>query len=409
MNEAKTRVLFINSPDGFGADTWIHALLMRNLDRERFDVFAACAVGPGGARTAAFDAFAKIPDMTLLPTNFGRSIVGRSPLQKIASLPAGVAFATSLFGLAAYVRRHHIRIVHSTDRPRDAVSCAVVAALGGAKAVIHIHVKYGDWMGRAVRWAFGRADALVGISAFVSRSLEANGYPGARVHTILNSIDPASWDFGIDPLPVRRELGIPPEAPVVMSASRLFRWKGHTDLLRAIAAVHRDLPEVRLLIVGADDAIAGGAGFMEELKGLAKDLGIAQSVQFTGHRTDMARLLAAADVFALASFEEPFGLVFAEAMAMKRPVVALDTGGVPEVVTHGETGLLSPPGDLPSLAANISTLLRDPALRATMGEKGRRRVEAEFNPRRMARDAERLYGDLLLSPKDQSSPSTVKA
>jgi glycosyltransferase involved in cell wall biosynthesis len=409
MHSSKARVLFINSPDGFGADTWIHALLMRNLDRERFDVFAACAVGPGGAHTAAFDAFAQIPNLTLRPTNFGRSIVGRSRLQKIASLPAGAAFAASLFGLAAYVRRHHIQIIHATDRPRDAVSCAVVAALTGAKSVIHIHVKYDNWMGPAVRWAFRRADALVGVSVFVARSLEANGYPAARVHAILNAIDPVAWDSSIDPAPVRRELGIAPDAPVVMSASRLFRWKGHTELLRAIAAVHRDLPAVRLLIVGAEDTIAGGAGFMDELKGLAKELGISQNVLFTGQRTDMARLLAAADVFAMASFEEPFGLVFAEAMAMRRPVVALETGGVPEVVRHGETGLLSAHGDLSAMAANILTLLRDPALRKAMGDNGRRRVEAEFNPRRMASDAERLYGDLLLSPTGQSSHSAVKA
>jgi glycosyltransferase involved in cell wall biosynthesis len=111
----------------------------------------------------------------------------------------------------------------------------------------------------------------------------------------------------------------------------------------------------------------------------------------------------------MASFEEPFGLVFAEAMAMRRPVVSLDSGGAPEVVRHGETGLLSAPRDLPSMTANILTLLRDPALRATMGENGRRRVEAEFTPRRMASDAERLYSELLLSPTGQSSPSAVKA
>jgi len=106
------------------------------------------------------------------------------------------------------------------------------------------------------------------------------------------------------------------------------------------------------------------------------------------------RLLAASDVFAMPSFEEPFGLVYAEAMAMKRPVVALDNGGTPEVVDHGKSGLLSSPDDLPALAANLLTLLRDPALRARMGEYGRKQVELRFSPDRMARDMAAVYDRL---------------
>ena len=77
------------------------------------------------------------------------------------------------------------------------------------------------------------------------------------------------------------------------------------------------------------------------LREQARELGIEKNVIFTGPRSDIAELLAACDVFALPSFEEPFGLVFAEAMAMKRPVVALANGGTPEVVEHGKCGLLS--------------------------------------------------------------------
>jgi glycosyltransferase involved in cell wall biosynthesis len=87
--------------------------------------------------------------------------------------------------------------------------------------------------------------------------------------------------------------------------------------------------------------------------------------------------------------------VFAEAMAMKRPVVALDNGGTPEVVRHGETGLLSRPGDIEALASNLSLLLADPSLRARMGDAGRRNVEARFTPAELARGIERIYSSLL--------------
>jgi glycosyltransferase involved in cell wall biosynthesis len=106
-------------------------------------------------------------------------------------------------------------------------------------------------------------------------------------------------------------------------------------------------------------------------------------------------LLAACDVFSLPSFEEPFGLVFAEAMAMKRPVVALDSGGTPEVVVHGQCGLLSSPGDIDTLAANLLRVLGDPALRAQFGEYGRSRIEEHFTPQRMASDFAALYARML--------------
>jgi glycosyltransferase involved in cell wall biosynthesis len=193
---------------------------------------------------------------------------------------------------------------------------------------------------------------------------------------------------------VRREFGIAPDAPLVASASRLFHWKGHPHLIRAVDVVRRELPGVRLLIAGEDDKLAGGKGHLDELQALVSELGMKDHVIFAGQRRDMPRIFAAGDVFALASFEEPFGLVFAEAMAMKRPVVGLDSGGAPEIVDHGGSGFLAPRGDVDALAAHLLTLLRDPALRARMGEHGRRRVEESFAPRRFARDAEALYDQL---------------
>jgi glycosyltransferase involved in cell wall biosynthesis len=265
----------------------------------------------------------------------------------------------------------------------------------GAKSVVHLHVAYGDWMSRPVRWAFRSADALMVISKFVAASLVKNGYRREKIHIVLNAIDPDAWDYRRDPGPVRREFGISDTAPVIVCAARLFHWKGQADLLRAIDIVRREFPDVRLLIVGTDDRLAMRTSFMAELKDLARDLGLFDHVVFTGQRADMAAVMAAADVFALPSFEEPFGLVFLEAMAMKKPVAAVDNGGTPEVVEHGKSGLLSPPRDIPALAANLLALLRDAALSARLGDYGRHQVEARFTPERMARDAEGVYDALV--------------
>lgn len=382
------RILFLNSPESFGADTWIHGLLLRHLDRGRFELHAACPPD-----TKSFAALSAIEGVRVRPTRFGPSLTsGAGRLEKIAE---AARLLPAMAGLAAYIRKHDIRILHASDRPRDAVACAALARITGASALIHLHVKCDDWIGGAVRWAFRRADALVGISAFVSRSLTDRGYRAGRVHTVLNSIDPSQWDPDTDPAPVRRELGIAQDAPVISCISRLFHWKGHRELLRAFAKVRAALPEARLLLVGAEDVLAGTPHYTRELEQLAAELGLGQSVRFTGPRADVARMYAAGDVFALPSFEEPFGLVFAEAMAMRRPVVALDNGGTPEVVEHGRTGLLSPPADVDALAGNLLALLRDPERRARMGAAGRARVEALFAPARMAVDMSAVYERVL--------------
>jgi glycosyltransferase involved in cell wall biosynthesis len=408
----KTGVLFLSSAEQPGADTFIHMLVMRGLDRSRFDVHVA---GPsGGPGTRAFDMIAAIPDLRVRPSDFGPSLFGRSTWSKAARIVGALPTLTSFAALALYVRRHRITVLHSTDRPRDAVACAALGKLTGARSVIHVHLKCADWMSRAVRRAMGQVDALVGVSEFVARSLVQCGYPAPKTHAVLNAIDVDAWDYRLDPAPARHDLGIPDGAPVIACAARLFRGKGQDDVIRALLAIRPEFPDVRLLIIGSDDRQAMSASFTEELKELARDLGLAEHVIFTGHRTDMAALLAASDVFALPSFEEPFGLVFLEALAMKKPVVALNNGGAPEVVEHGRSGLLSPAGDQAALAANLLTLLRNPSLRSAMGEYGRRQVEARFTPARMAQDVERVYATLA-SPSwshrgaaQPGTPSTVR-
>jgi glycosyltransferase involved in cell wall biosynthesis len=395
--QRKTGVLFVNSPVRLGADTFIHTQIMRSLDRSRFDVHVACSAGKPGDRTPAFEVLSAIPELHLRPSNFGPSLNGLSTIDKAVQLLGSLPTVASFASLASYIHRHRIRLIHSTDRPRDAVSCVLLAKLTGAKSIVHVHVKCAEWMGRSVRTAMAHADALVGVSKFVSGSIVEFGYEANKTHTVLNAIDLASWDYRLDSSSVRRELGVPSGAPLIACAARLFRGKGQDWVIRAISEVRREVPDVRLLIIGQDDRDAMRTSFTAELKMLVCELGLTENIIFTGFRADMAALFGASDVFALASLEEPFGLVYLEAMAMKKPVVGLDTGGTPEVVEHGKSGLLSAFGDTTAFARNLVTLLRDPALRHRMGEYGRRQVEAHFTSIRMARDVESLYATLVPS------------
>jgi glycosyltransferase involved in cell wall biosynthesis len=230
----------------------------------------------------------------------------------------------------------------------------------------------------------------------VTGTVLALGRPSSEVHTVLNAIDVSRWDPQTDGLALRAELGIPEDALLLASVSRLFSWKGQRELLQAFAIVRAEQPKLKLMIVGKD-ASGPDEPYLRELRELAAKLQVSDDVVFTGARSDIARVMAACDVFTLPSFEEPFGLVFLEAMAMAKPVVAIDNGGTPEVVEHGRSGLLSPPWDIAALAANIATLAKDSEIRRRFGEQGRSRALSQFDAPRMAADAARAYRAVLAS------------
>ena len=390
----KIGVLFIHAQDELAADGAVHADLMRFLDRDKFEVHVACTSGEGRGEPPSLRTLRQISGLRVRPTQFLPAGFGRDLSGVRQLVPALHAVPKDFWDLRRYVTANRIRIIHSTDRPRNAVYSVLLAKLTSAKSIVHVHVKWSNEYSRAARWGVEQADAVFSISKYVTGTVIGMGRAPADVHTVLNAIDPARWDAAAEGASLRRELGVPENVPLLASVSRLFKWKGQRELLQAFAKVRAEHPDTRLLIVGQDVSGAGDS-FTRELKQLTTELELSEHVIFTGGRSDIPRVMAACDVFTLPSFEEPFGLVFLEAMAMMKPVVAIDNGGTPEVVEHGRSGLLSAPWDIPELAANINRLVGDPALRASMGQRGRQRVLEYFNAQRMASDAARAYEAVL--------------
>jgi glycosyltransferase involved in cell wall biosynthesis len=390
----KTRVLFVNTPTcrPMGADTWVHTQIIGRLDRATHELHVALVAGRPGQRTPMFDALQGVTGVRLRPVNFGPEVSGRSLAGRLAALIATLPALVSLASLARYVRQQRIDVIHTSDRPRDALACVVIARLTRVPCVVHVHTAWGPWMGRMVRWTLRRADALIAVSDFVGRSLIGAGQPPDRVHVVLNAIDLDSWKPGIERDAARNELALEPGNLAVLTVCRLAPEKGPAQLIEAVARVRGEHPETRLLIAGLD--LSADQWFAAELAGLVRRRGLDGEVRFLGWRDDVARLMAAADVYAMPSTGEPFGLVFAEAMAMKLPVLGLDDGGTPEVVEHGRSGLLSTDDDVDALAANLARLLGNPDLRRQLGEYGRRRVEATFTTERLARDVADTYARL---------------
>lgn len=388
------RVLFVFSPTQPGADTWVQLLAARYLVQCGVEVHAAVQKPDRAAQPCAtHSAVAAIPGVRIVGTDFGPSLYRRTRLAQVRSLPRYAPAVTGMLRLARYVRRHRIQIVHSTDRPRDTLANVLLGKLTGAKSVVHVHVKFAEWISRGVRIACGRADGLIAISDFVAQSLVDSGYEARRVHLARNAVDVRNWTARARASVDRATLGLPAEGPIVLCVARIFQSKGQQVLIDALPRVRAQFPEVRAVFVGDD--YPPGCGVSAELTERARALGVADNVLFLGQRSDVAELLAACDVFCLPSIEEPFGLVFAEAMAMERPVVAVGDGGTTEIVEHGRSGLLAPAFDAEAIADHLLTLLGDPALGAELGQRGRADVQAHFDAPRLAQDLCGIYERLL--------------
>jgi glycosyltransferase involved in cell wall biosynthesis len=392
------RVMFMQSQAYFGSDSGIHSLMMRYLDRERAVVHVACNAGSPMAPSASYTALSTVPDLSIVPTRFGPTVNqrGRSEVLR-AAVETGPFAAVDLTRLVTYVRRNRIQIIHCTEKPRDAFYGYLVARASGAKCIIHLHVKVEGWMSPLTRWAMRRCDGLVGVSEFVARSAIAEGFDPDRVHAVLNALDANEFCASVPDTDIRAEFGVPAERPLLAIISRVFPWKGHSLLLRALAEVKRSGRDFTLLIVGDDDprATPGRTCYSAELRPLVAQLGLTEEVVFTGFRSDAQAIMAACDIYTMPTFEEPCAVVFLEAMALARPIVSLDSGGVPEVVQHGTTGLLSPPEDVDALVRNLCRLIDDEALRRTLGANGRTRLVEHFGPDRLATDIERVYRRVL--------------
>ena len=167
-------------------------------------------------------------------------------------------------------------------------------------------------------------------------------------------------------------------------------------MIDALPAVRSLRPDVKAVFVGEEDQWShGSAGYRAELEGRARALGVADAVKFLGFRRDVPDLLAASNLFVFPTWEEPFGMVFAEAMASRKPVVALASGGVPEIVEHQETGLLVDPAENDGLGRAILELLADPERQRKMGEAGRARIARLFTPSEKAREMAHVYHEAI--------------
>jgi len=402
------RILYFHHGGGIGGAPLSLLYLLQRLDRSRYEpVVVTLKPGPvvdlfrsAGIETHIEPGISDFSHTTL--EWYGGREWWRLPGKLLRIMP-------SIHRARELVRSFSPALVHlnsSTLAP-----CAVACARERIPVVWHIREPLAQGvfgLRRALlRYVIDRyADRVIAISQYDAEQL----IPSKRIHVIYNFVDFALFDRSLSGERVRTELGIPPDAPVVVMLGGAAEPKGALILVQAFPALRAAVPGVQAIIAGPPPCRAPEPG----IKGIAKrllgayaydeallsalrqcDRSAQAALHFIGIRQDIPPILAAADCLAFPSVVPHFARPIIEAAAMGVPAVASDLGGPRELVLHGETGLLVPPNDPSALASALASILNDPVWGKAMGEMAYQRARSLFDAAANAAATVAMYGDVL--------------
>ncbi len=294
-------------------------------------------------------------------------------------------------------REHRIDIVHAHLSQESWLACLGAPLCSPRPAVVRSRGVVVPIQPHAFnRWMHNRlTDRVIVPSHAICDKLRAlPGFDPKRVTLLADGVDIERFSPKANGAALRAEFGIAPDAPLAVMVARLERVKGHAFFFEALAKLlaSKTVPGLRALCA-CDERTPG-----EYARAIAhaRGVGLGEEVlSFTGMRQDVENVVAAATVIALPSLgSEGSSRVGLEAAACGVPVVASRVGCLPEVIEHGKTGLIVPPGDAEALSIALGELLRDPAKARAMGAAARERAEALYDERTMIEGLERVYAEV---------------
>lgn len=289
--------------------------------------------------------------------------------------------------LREIISREKVDIVHT----HASFAGRVAGKLSGCKVVMTRHGLGSGENGLVKRiaqrlTALLFTDRIIAISRAVKISLIESGVPADMITIIYNGIDLSKFD-AIEPS-LREELGLDSDVPIVGIVARLVPEKGYEYAISAFYHVLKAYPSARMIIVG-------DGPLDESLRKMCVKLGIKDSVFFMGYRKRVENLVADFDVFVLPSVSEGLGLALLEAMALGKPVIGTEVGGIPEVIKHNVNGFLVTPGNDKYLTESIIEILSNKERAKTFGVKARNTVNRKFSSKTMIEKTEKVYMELL--------------
>ena len=381
------RALFIDHTAQLGGGEIALLELLPALDRELIEPVALLfSDGPLKERLQA----SGIPTH-LLPTSkelieARKDSMGGSAILRLRTTWEG--FRTILM-VRKFIRQEKFQIAHTNSLKADILG-GLAARMAGVKLVWHLRDRIEpdylpDSVVRILRLLCRVIpDYLVANSESTLETLSLHGRrPGMVIYSGVGN----EW-FEASPPPC-----LTSNSPHIGIVGRITEWKGQHIFLEAAGIVLKSYPEARFQIVGA--ALFGEEAYEARIREMADQEPLKGRVEFLGFRKDVLAVMSGLDIVAHASITpEPFGQVVVQGMALGRPVVGTDAGGVRETMVNGETGLLVPPGDSSAMAEALCSLLADPERARQMGQCGKERAKRLFSVERAARQLEELYSDL---------------
>lgn len=338
---------------------------------------------------------------TVVPLPEGVARLGDGGARRSASLPR---LAAAVPAGIAYVRRlrRAVRALAPDVLHTNGFKMHVLglwARPGRVPVVWHVHdfVARRPLMSRLLRAHARGAAAVVANSHAVADDVRRVCGDRVRigVRAVHNAVDLARFSPAGPRLDLDARAGWSPAPPGTVRVglvATLAWWKGHETFLRAVSLLAPELPVRAYVVGGALYETAGSQRSLDDLRALARRLGVEDRVGFTGYVEDSAAAMRGLDVVVHASTEpEPFGLVIVEAMACGRAVVASEAGGAAELIRPGVDALGHAPGDAAQLARCIAELAADAALRVRLGAEGRATAERRFDRARLAAELVPIY------------------
>lgn len=300
-------------------------------------------------------------------------------------------FIINTLNLVFLLQRRNIDLIHANSI-YVAEQSYIAGYLKSVPCICHVRdlvpVLGAGWIRNI---AFRKMKGLIAISDAVKNDLvEKLRIPEDNIIKIYNGVDIQEFYPEISGKDFREEFNLN-TLKLIGIVGRLSPEKGHEIFLRAGAEVIRRRGNIRLIIIGSSEL--GPEDYMDSLKGLIEKLNIKEKVIFTGFRDDLPTVMAALDIIIVPSVREPFGRVIIEAMAMEKPVIATDSGGVPEIISEG-CGVLVRHGDIEGIVSAVIHILDNKDTGEQMGRKARDFVKERFDIIRHVSEIERLYNNL---------------
>ena len=393
------RILFANHTSAWSGG---EVSLMRLLQGLRADHDVCVACPPTGALADAVD----------------RAGVDRLPLPTVdASLrlhpiqtPVGlVQLGSGGLALARVARRFRADVIHA-----NSTRVGIMGSIARVPYVVRAHEHLPlTRVGTPIRNLLARtAGGVAAVSDYTAAKFnEGLAQPAAT--RVYNSIDHARFNGSVAPAPLREQLGLGPEAALLGQVAQITPWKGQDVAIRTLAGVRRAGVDAHLVLAG--EVIFGGKGvrydnraFQRSLETLVGELGVREAVHFLGQRDDVPQVLRALDLSLLPSWEEPFGLVTVESMAVGTPPLVGQVGAGPELVDDRVSGRTLPPKDPAAWVRAAVDLLRDRDDLHRMSQAGPP-AAARFTDGAHARGMLAVYQGALAPPMPAAERSDDRA